>query len=90
MIHLDEHDNLLTRKAARAIRDAIAQAHMPVAVAKRISVLATRHRNQGKQAAKKRYPFRGICEASGQPLHKSDAVLDECEPEKGYLGVVHK
>ena len=36
----------------------------------------------------KRHPFRGICEASGKPLDKVYAVLDECEPEKGYSGKV--
>ena len=61
---------------------------MPNAVAKRISAVAVRHRNRGRSAAIKRYPFKGICEASGLPLSDGDKVLDELEPEKGYAGKV--
>ena len=67
---------------------AISIAHMPVAVAKRISVLATGQRNRGREAAKNKYPFKGICEASGLPLDKKHAELDEMEPELGYGGKV--
>ena len=88
MLNLDEHDKRLAEKATSAIRDAVANANMPSAVAKRIFTEAAKQRNHGRSAAMKRHPFRGICEASGKPLHKVDAVLDECEPEKGYSGNV--
>jgi hypothetical protein len=55
-------------------------------VAKRISVLAMRHRNKGRPAAMLRHPFKGICEVSGQPIERRHAELDEMEPELGYAG----
>ena len=61
---------------------------MPSAVARRIFTEAAKQRNHGRAAAMKRYPFQGVCEASGKPLHEDNAVLDECEPEKGYSGKV--
>ena len=86
MLILDDHDKVLVELARKAIRDAVASAHQPSAVTKRIVAEAAKHRNRGRLAAIKRYPFRGICEASGKPLEKQDAVLDEREPEKGYAG----
>jgi hypothetical protein len=85
-LKLDEHDQALVATAREAMLKAISTAHAPVAVAKRISVLATAQRNRGRDAAKKRYPFRGICEASGMPLDEKHAELDEIEPELGYAG----
>ena len=40
-LNLDTHDQLLVATVQKAISEAIAGAHMPVAVARRISVLAT-------------------------------------------------
>jgi hypothetical protein len=87
-IKLNSHDAALTAIVCETIRTAIAQANMPSAVAKRIAAVAVRHRNRGRAAAIKRYPFRGICEASGLPLSDTDKVLDELEPEMGYEGKV--
>ena len=68
------------------MKDAISKAHLPGGVAKRVSVLATAHRNRRRNAAKRKYPFKGICEASGLPLDEKHAELDEMEPELGYAG----
>ena len=87
-IRLDHHDSALVEVAFAAMRTAIAQANIPSAVAKRIAAVAVRHRNRGRARAIKRYPFQGICEASGLPLNDTDKVLDELEPEKGYAGRV--
>jgi hypothetical protein len=87
-IQLDDHDAALVAVVRTAIRTAVAEANMPSAVAKRITTEAVRQRNHGRSAAIKRHPFRGICEASGLPLSDSDKVLDELEPEKGYVGEV--
>lgn len=87
-LQLDSHDIALVEIVRAAIRTAVADAHLPSAVAKRITSEAVRHRNRGRAAEIKRYPFLGICEASGLPLSDSDKVLDEMEPEKGYAGNV--
>jgi hypothetical protein len=86
VLQLDEHDRELVEVVRAAMSAALTQAHMPTAVAKRISVLAVRRRNRGRVAAKRRYPFAGICEASGQPLAPEHADLDELDPELGYEG----
>ena len=86
MLMLDPHDEALVGTLKDAISEAIAAAHKPVAVAKRIAVLAVRLRNRGRSEAKRRHPFKGICEASGRPLDPKLAVLDELEPELGYDG----
>ena len=88
MLTLDPHDEALVAAARDAIDRAIAEAHTPVAVIKRISVLAVRHRNRGRRDAMKRHPFGGVCEASGAPLDIEHAHLDELEPELGYTGRV--
>lgn len=88
MLQLDAHDEALVAKAKAAITRAISAAHVPVAVTKRISVFAVRNRNRGRNAAIKRHPFKGICEASGKPLDSTHAHLDEIEPERGYAGQV--
>jgi hypothetical protein len=85
-LKLDPHDQALVATVRSAMMKAISTAHMPVAVAKRISVLATGQRNRGRDAARKRHPFKGICEASGMPLEEKHAELDEMEPELGYVG----
>jgi hypothetical protein len=85
-LNLDDHDKRLVEAAVAAIHNAVAAAHRPVGVAKRIVVAAIRVRNRGRAAAIRRYPFRGVCEASGEPLDERDAVLDELEPELGYAG----
>jgi hypothetical protein len=85
-LKLDAHDQALVATVQAAMQEAISKAHMPVGVAKRISVLATAQRNRGRAAARKRYPFKGICEASGLPLDEKYAELDEIEPELGYAG----
>ncbi|OGF25748.1 hypothetical protein A2303_07170 [Candidatus Falkowbacteria bacterium RIFOXYB2_FULL_47_14] len=87
-LKLDQHDKGLTECIQGQIKEAIVSAHNPVAVAKRIGVIATKHRNKGRISAKKRYPFKGICENSGLPIDKSIASLDEVEPEKGYSGIL--
>ena len=86
MINLSKKDQDLVRRVRDSIRSAIEEADMPSAVAKRIASEATKHRNRGRKTARKRYPFRGFCEASGAPLAQEDAVLDELEPEQGYSG----
>jgi hypothetical protein len=86
MLKFDPHDQAIVAAVQAAMEKAISTAHVPVAVAKRISVLATVRRNRGRNAALKRYPFKGICEASGRPLEKQHAHLDELEPEWGYAG----
>jgi hypothetical protein len=85
-LKLDAHDQALVATVQAAMRGAISTAHTPVAVAKRIGVLATALRNRGRDVARKRHPFKGICEASGMPLDKKHAELDEMEPELGYAG----
>jgi hypothetical protein len=87
-LQLDEHDEALVDLVRMAMDCAILHAHMPVAVAKRITTLAVRHRNRGRQAAMKRHPFTGVCEASGLALDFAHAHLDELEPELGYAGRV--
>jgi hypothetical protein len=85
-LKLDDHDQALVAAAEAEMLRAIASAHNPIAVAKRINVLATKYRNKGRHAAIRKYPFNGVCEISGQPLDKKHAVLDEIEPELGYAG----
>jgi hypothetical protein len=85
-IILDLHDESLVNAAIAAIKIAVESAHRPAAVARRISVLATGYRNRGRDAARRRYPFKDMCEASGQPLAFEDADLDERETELGYAG----
>lgn len=88
MLKLDSHDEKLVEEVRRKIGRAVSAAHAPSAVVKRISVLTTRHRNRGRLAAMKRHPFNGVCEASGAPLDRKHACLDELEPERGYDGRV--
>jgi hypothetical protein len=88
MLALDSHDAALVARAQRAISEAVASAHMPPAVAKRLFALAARHRNKGRNAAIKRHPFKGKCEASGKALDRKNAHLDELQPELGYAGKV--
>jgi len=85
-LNLDDHDVALVAKVKAAFDAAIATAHQPIGVAKRIHSLAARRRNKGRLAAMKRYPFHGVCEASGMPLERQHAQLDELEPELGYGG----
>lgn len=87
-IKLDPHDESLTNLVFTAIQAAVATAHAPTAVAKRIAVVAVRHRNRGRVAARRRHPFSGICEQSGERLERQDAVLDEIEPTRGFDGPV--
>ena len=86
MIQLDEHDRALVGLVKTAIEAAISSANVPVAVAKRIVSIAMKHRNRGRSAAVRRYPFGGVCEASGQPIAREHAELDEQDPELGYKG----
>lgn len=88
MLTLNAHDEELVAVAKAAIEKAIAAAHVPVAVTKRISAFAVRHRNRGRTAAIRRHKFNGVCEASGKPLDRRHAHLDEIEPELGYAGKV--
>ena len=88
MLKVDAHDQGLIDIAVAAMRTAVVAAHSPVAVAKRLVTVAVRHRNRGRLAAIKKYPFQGRCEASGLAIEKHDAVLDEMDPEQGYAGRV--
>lgn len=88
MLILDEHDQALVEVARASIKKAMTDAHMPVAVVKRIVSIAVNHRNAGRAAAITRHPFKGVCEASGLPLDRNHAHLDEMEPELGYEGKV--
>lgn len=85
-IILNQHDEALVNAAFAAMHMAVESAHRPAAVARRISVLATGYRNRGRDAARRRYPFKGMCEASGLPLALEDADLDERETQLGYAG----
>ena len=85
-LNLDEHDQALVAAVQAAMQTALTDAHMPIAVAKRISVLATAQRNKGRREAIKRCPFKGICEASGKLLERQHAELEQMEPELGYAG----
>jgi hypothetical protein len=85
-IELDDFDESNAESVRKQIDEVIAKSHNPVAVAKRIAQRATYHRNKGREAAIKRYPFKDTCEASGLPIDRSIASLDELEPEKGYAG----
>jgi hypothetical protein len=87
-IHLDEHDEAIANLVRAVIDQAMAQSHQPSAVAKRIVVRAMAHRNQGRRAAIKKHPFAGCCEASGLPIERHDADLDELDPTLGYAGGV--
>jgi hypothetical protein len=87
-LNLDQHDIDLVKGVKAALDAAIAQAHQPIGVAKRVHSLAARHRNKGRAAAMRRHPFAGICEASGLPLERKHAQLDELEPELGFRGKV--
>lgn len=86
-IILDDHDAAIAEAVCKSIREAIASAHRPSALAKKITVFAVRQRNRGRVAARAKQPFLGICEEHGKPLLKKDAVLDEMEAE-GYAGKV--
>ena len=85
-LELDRHDQALFDAARMEIRAAIENARYPAAVAKKLVAEAMKHRNRGRHKAIKSYPFQGVCEASGKPLDRVDAVLDELDPELGYNG----
>jgi hypothetical protein len=87
-LSLDEHDQAIVATVQETMKKAIAEAHNRVAVSKRITVLAVRNRNRGRWEATKKYPFKGICEASGLALDRAHACLDELEPHLGYKGKV--
>ncbi len=88
MLKLSKQDKAIVETVRPAIRAAVQNAQHPSAVAKKITAEAVKHRNRGRAAAIRRYPFKGKCEESGMPLDRRDAVLDELEPEKGYEGRV--
>lgn len=88
MLKLNSHDEALVNAAIEAIKAAKSQAHTPVAVIKKIGAFVMRQRNRGRDAAIRKHPFTGICEASGAPLDRKHAHLDEIEPELGYSGPV--
>jgi len=87
-LKISKHDETICRIVREVIRVAVRNAKMPSAVAKRITTVAVRHRNQGRKAAINSHPFNGICEETGKKLNPIDKVLDELEPEKGYKGKV--
>jgi hypothetical protein len=86
MINLNEHDAALVATVRAAIDAALANAKSPIAVTKKICVYATRYRNQGREAARRRHAFAGVCEVSNAPLEWKHAQLDEMDPEFGYSG----
>ena len=88
MLKLDINNELLITEAKAAIEQAIASAPVPVAVTKRISAFAVRHRNRGRDAAIRHHQFEGMCEASSKPLHRRNTHLDELELGLGYAGKV--
>jgi hypothetical protein len=88
LIKLDSHDEVLVKTAVAAMREAFRAAHAPAGVAKRIVVAAVRQRNRGRSVAIRKHPFKGVCEASGQPILRHDAVLDELDAARGYFGRV--
>ena len=88
VIELDEHDKALIENVICAIEEAIQNAHEPVALKRRIAVITIGKRNRGREAARKRHPFPGVCEASGLPLDERDANLDELDGRLGYAGPV--
>ncbi len=69
-----------------AIEAALATAERRPALARKLFVLAAKHRNKGRKAAMRRYPFAGKCEISGWTIPRKDAALDELDPTKGYEG----
>jgi hypothetical protein len=87
-IKLNAHDESIANLVLTVIHNAVENAHAPAAVAKRIAVVAVRYRNRGRVAARRRHPFSGICEQSGERLERQDAVLDELEPTRGFDGRV--
>ena len=70
-LSLDEHDQAIVATVQETMKKAIAEAHNQVAVSKRITVLAVRNRNRGRWEAIEKYPFKGICEASGLQLDRA-------------------
>ena len=88
MLNLDSHDAKLVEAVKRSITNALSKAHARAAVIKRVFAFAGRHRNNGRLAAMRRHPFKGICEASGKALERQHAHLDELQPELGYSGRV--
>ena len=87
-LRLLKRDEILATGVIKAMKIAISKAQEPAAVARKISSAATAQRNRGRDAARRRHPFKGVCEVSGRPLDKADAQLDEIEPNKGYAGKV--
>ena len=81
-------DAALVAVVRTAIRSALEHAQCRSLVARRIASEATRQRNRGRAIALAGHPFTGVCEATGKRLNRHDAVLDELEPAKGYLGKV--
>mgnify|MGYP001439620210 CR=1 FL=1 len=87
-IQVDSHDAALIEGVRASIRAAIAAAHKPAAVAKKIGNIATNVGMKGRDTAIKGHPFQGFCEASGLPLDDCHKELDELDPELGYFGRV--
>ncbi len=75
MINLDAHDSQLAAGAIAAIRAAIAGAHRPAGVAKKIFSAAAGHRNNGRAAAIRRYQLAGNRSVSNRS-YKDDFCTD--------------
>ena len=84
LIKLSVKDKNIVAEVKAVIKKAYESADSPVAVTKSIGSYVMQFRNRGRNAAKRRHPFRGICEQSGLPLNKEDAHFDEIVPENGY------
>lgn len=87
-IELNKHDREIVDNIKGVIKEAYETANFPPAVVKSIISNAMKYRNKGRKVAISKHPFKWICEASGEPLKREDAHLDELEPEKGYYGRV--
>ena len=81
MLKLDINNEILIAEAKAAIEQAIASAPVPVAVTKRISAFAVRHRNRGRDAAIRHHQFEGMCEASSKPLDRRNTHLYFTRPK---------
>jgi len=88
MIRLSDRDTSLVQRVRAVVEEALREADVSTAVTKRLFAIMAKHRNRGRKPAMRRHPFFGICEASGKPLAREHAHLDEIIPEQGYEGPV--
>jgi hypothetical protein len=87
-LELDVNDEALVERVLAVIDEAVQKAHQPDALAKHIIALAARYRDRGRTTAMKLHRFEGVCEATGLPLDRKHAILEDLEPQHGYVGRV--